>query len=195
MNYTIYAIFSCLFTLAGVASIYCVVRYDRHLAVAQAKIDDLQNAYRDAVDEMERMDEAHAHTQEDLSELINEHASLLTKDEYNGWQNRETWAFVLHIDNDSYHHARACGEAHRLVRDLDLDKVTIDEGLTIGEKRLLGFVFTDDFFEFLDDVPESEPMGMRQDVGSIWRINHVDIGEWVWQLYNTTEVPDEYILP
>ena len=187
MDYTIYAIFSCLFTLAGVASIYCVVRYDRHLAIAQAKIDDLEES-------IVMMDKAHAHTQEDLSELINEHASLLTKDEYNGWQNRETWAFVLHIDNDSYHHARACGEAHRIVHELDLDKNPI-EGLTIAEKRILGYVFTDDFFEFLDDVPESEPMGMRQDIGSIWRINHVDIGEWVWQLFNTTEVPDEYILP
>jgi len=178
MNYTIYAIFSCLFTFAGIGAIYCLVRYDRHLVNAQETIV--------------RMDEAHAHTQEELSELIDDHASLLTKDEYNGWTNRETWAFILHIDSDSYHHVRARGEAHRLVRALGLDE---NEGLTIGEQRGLGFKFTEDFFEFLDDVPESEPMGMRQDVGSTWRINYVEIGGWLWELYMTSDVPNGYILP
>jgi hypothetical protein len=167
----------------------CVLHF-RELCEVKEIADDLQES-------IVMMDKAHAHTQEDLSTLIDDYASLVTKDEYNGWRNRETWAFVLHIDNDSYHHARAIGEAHRIVREAELDKLPNPEvqELMVGAKMWLGRHFVDAFYEFADEVPESEPTGMREDVGSVWRIDHADIGEWLWELYNTTEVPDEYILP
>ena len=104
------------------------------------------------------------------------------KDEmYNGWTNRETWAWNLLVSNDQYlqeHFVEVCvGERTRM-----------REGL-LATKYRVGDWLQDAFDEYLSDDDElSRPveLAFRREVGSFWRINWSEIGE------HYVEMMDEY---
>lgn len=87
---------------------------------------------------------------------------------YNGWTNRETWAFALHLNNDYGLYLWA----HDLVRDFieNHDGAAFHQ---IGE-RLIESV--EEMWSEGIISPENERM-MRDDIGSMWRIDAYSIGE------------------
>ena len=82
---------------------------------------------------------------------------------YNGWSNRETWAFVLHCDNTV--------GAEYIVSSLVFGDD--DPDYTIGEMVV-------EFVTYLwDESASSEWVSlMRDDVGSVWRIDLREVGRY-----------------
>jgi len=82
---------------------------------------------------------------------------------YNGWSNRETWAFVLHCDNTI--------GAEYIVSSLVFGED--DPDYTIGEMVV-------EFVTYLwDESAGSEWVSlMRDDVGSVWRIDLCEVGRY-----------------
>ena len=81
-------------------------------------------------------------------------------DGYNGWSNRETWATALHINNDkeSYYHAQSLAEGYT------------------DDKSGLADALEEYVTELLDaDWDGVKPM--RYDIGSLWRVNWMEIAE------------------
>lgn len=104
------------------------------------------------------------------------------KDEtYNGWTNRETWAWNLLVSNDQYlqeHFVEVCVA----------ERTHMIEGL-LATKYRVGDWLQDAFDEYLSDDDElSRPLELafRREVGSFWRINWSEIGE------HYVEMMDEY---
>ena len=86
---------------------------------------------------------------------------------YNGWANRETWAFVLHCDNtigSDYVAELVSGRV--LSGDSDYD---------------LGDHLVDAVRDMWADDPSAEWVGlMRDDVGSVWRVDLREVGKYAW---------------
>ena len=102
---------------------------------------------------------------------------------YNGWTNRETWALMLHINNDQ----GIQSWVHEVVREvLDTsDPNEAGEYPTIVESQVsdalrewVADVFSSDYWreEFDSERPDWADM-MRSDVGSEWRINWVECAQ------------------
>ena len=93
---------------------------------------------------------------------------MSNEDNYQGWANRETWAFNLHWSNDQGFYNFVLDQAgHYLAEHPD----TSDRGL--GEAVV----------EFVqEELPELSPELwelMRSDVGSFWRVDHEEVGRTV----------------
>ena len=106
----------------------------------------------------------------------------MTTDEYNGWANRETWATVLHIDNDEGLYLHRC----------KLCQMVADESFPHGNRNgVLANLLCDWVESMAEDVyfPEHEPtkalLGMFNDIGSLWRVDWGEIARnWL------TEYPE-----
>lgn len=83
-------------------------------------------------------------------------------DEYNGWTNRETWAFVLHFNNDQGLQEAALEIATDMADDYPH---------RVGEALI-------DYAETLfDEWHDVEGIRMMQsDIGSLWRIDAAEVG-------------------
>ena len=91
-------------------------------------------------------------------------------EEYNGWANRETWAFVLHCDN-------TIGTEFLLesLGDLTSDIVHATE----SDDYAMGREVVNMVESMWDEFPSAEWVRlMRDDVGSVWRIDLREIGSW-----------------
>ena len=100
------------------------------------------------------------------------------KDEtYNGWTNRETWAWNLLVSNDEYlqeHFVEVCVGEKR-ARGEKFPGV-----LTNGvSPYVVGDWLEQAFDEFLDEHHYDYQVELlfRREVGSFWRINWTEIGE------------------
>jgi hypothetical protein len=106
----------------------------------------------------------------------------MADDEYNGWANRETWAFNLHWSNDE--------GFDTWVRDTARDYLTetygeeyaslppdeaLDAQYGVGEAVIRRV--TEELAELSPDLWEL----MREDVGSFWRIDIAETGRNVWE--------------
>ena len=107
-------------------------------------------------------------------------------EDYNGWKNRETWAVMLHLDNDRGLYA----DYHELYDEIINDPDTFrDEYDIIGDpQRSILYCFTDQLRRWVEDIihphywkeqgvdmPEWA-INMMIDIGSLWRVDFDQIG-------------------
>lgn len=92
---------------------------------------------------------------------------MTADDTYQGWTNRETWALMLHINNDEglYQMFRD------LVRDYPQDGYAQNAVQGQAEDLLDPEAYAD---EFGTPQPESLAM-MAREVGSLWRVNWSEV--------------------
>lgn len=89
---------------------------------------------------------------------------MTTNDEtYNGWTNRETWAFMLYVQNDQ----GLSVSARERLELTDGDNWLIDSLADWAEMHFTRDGYTDDTGgSWPDDLAD-----MARDIGSLWRIN------------------------
>jgi hypothetical protein len=86
-------------------------------------------------------------------------------EEYNGWTNRETWATVLHLNNEQ--------GLYETVRDWAVSNWEEDESEAVT-------VLSESIEDFVTELVESDWDGvkfMRSDIGSLYRVNWREIAE------------------
>ena len=103
----------------------------------------------------------------------------MTEQEYNGWTNRETWATMLHIDNDqglqeqAHDYARTSWEEHQN-DDPNDPEANVSFAL---------YCLADSLENWFDDLAgdfTELPSGvyyMLRDIGSLYRVNWREIAE------------------
>lgn len=90
---------------------------------------------------------------------------------YQGWANRETWAFMLHVNNDQGLHEsfrETAARAHAINPDRVQDAV----------KDLAETYFTPDGYYdvFGDVIQNNSPCYMAmQEIGSMWRVDWAEV--------------------
>ena len=123
----------------------------------------LRRLLPDFIDGLDDASDIDAHTDSFIQNVIE-------AEEYNGWPNRETWALVLHINNDE----GLQDWAHDLTAELVAEYGTtafnrVGERIVDGFQDLLGEMMGEEMFEFAIMV--------MSDVGSFWRIDWAAVGE------------------
>lgn len=88
-------------------------------------------------------------------------------DEYNGYANRETWAFNLHWQNDQGFYGWVLESAREVIENATFPPVS---DLYLGE-RIVAIV-RDELEELSPELWEL----LRTDVGSFWRIDCEEVG-------------------
>ena len=116
-------------------------------------------------------------------------APVTNPDKYNGWTNRETWAFDMHLSNDEGRYNYAMATARDIVADTEGsgDGVLTPAGSRRAVRRMADFLES-----YLVDVreavffPPQRATGaendrlMLADVGSVWRVNYDEIAKnWI----------------
>lgn len=103
--------------------------------------------------------------------------SMTTDDTYNGYANRETWAFNLHWQNDQGLYNETLDQARWWLEENDVETGCHDS-------RLGEYVVA----YWRDGITEYESGGgklydalrmMRDEVGSWWRIDYAEVGSAV----------------
>ena len=97
---------------------------------------------------------------------------------YNGWSNRETWATALHINNDYGLQLEMEEKVAHLIEEHEGDR---DEVITDLSEWLQGWITNLVSAEWWRDelgceMSEGAEM-MRQDIGSLWRVEWREIAE------------------
>ncbi len=109
-------------------------------------------------------------------------------DEYNGWTNRETWAANLWLSNDegvynlALERARDALDGYTTRCDTyGLEPTRDGAAMSVGEELSAQI---EELEELL--IPESY-RSMRDDIGSLWRIDWQELGEaWLEQISEET---------
>lgn len=94
-------------------------------------------------------------------------------EEYNGWTNRETWATMLHIDNDQWLQETALNYAREEVQGHD-------KGEEINPYYLGETIknWIEEELLTLENVSEIRGLWlMLTDIGSLYRVNYKEIAE------------------
>lgn len=94
----------------------------------------------------------------------------MSAETYNGWANRETWAFNLHWQNDHGLYLWVLESAAEVIEHATYSPVSDSY---LGE-HVVGIV-RDELEELSPELWEL----MREDVGSFWRIDHTEVGSCV----------------
>ena len=101
--------------------------------------------------------------------------------EYNGWTNRETWATMLHIDNDqglqeiAMDYAKTAREEHR-EDDSENPEANISLAVYCLEETLKNWIEEDLLTR--ENIAESEGLWlMLTDIGSLYRVNYREIAD------------------
>lgn len=92
----------------------------------------------------------------------------MSTETYQGWTNRETWAFNLHWTNDPGLYEIVCAEAARfLLMSPDADDTRLGDHIVATVHDIV-------------DEDETGALAMVSDeVGSWWRVNAREVGEAV----------------
>lgn len=91
---------------------------------------------------------------------------------YNGWKNRETWAFNLHWSNDQGLHSLVLEFAKENSEPGDSDRAVGESVVTYVKDMLFA---EDGDFGGITDAAKL----VIQDVGSFWRIDEAEVGRSV----------------
>lgn len=91
-------------------------------------------------------------------------------DTYNGWKNRETWAFNLHWQNDQGLYNETLEEARRWLWS---NASSPENDRALGEHIVEHF--RDNLIESDRDSWE-HVVSILSDIGSFWRIDHAETG-------------------
>ena len=127
----------------------------------------VQNAYRDAVDELEQ---------------------VLVAEEYNGWVNRETWAFMLWQSGTSamYDFMRDLSAQIAVKQGIFENEDALagyisNRGMTDIEKRNLGAEYVKEWGDYANEIvvadEEADFYMAIQDIGSVWRVDPESVGD------------------
>ena len=96
----------------------------------------------------------------------------MTDNTYNGWKNRETWAFMLHVNNDQGLQA----DARDVVRAAVADGEPVDTALREWTECL--FTRSGSVAEFGDVWPDALA-DAAEEIGSLWRVDWFDCADSV----------------
>jgi phage terminase large subunit len=102
------------------------------------------------------------------------------KDEtYNGWSNRETWAWNLLVSNDQHleeHFVEVCVGERKARREKFYVETEATMKYVVGD--WLQNAFTELLYDFQDNDQHESELVLRREIGSLWRINWSEIGEY-----------------
>lgn len=110
-------------------------------------------------------------------------------DTYQGWPNRETWAFNLHWQNDQGLYNETLEQAREWAKEHEASGH--DDEIPLGE-HIVNY-WKDAYEDYLVDFLVENPGGwamhplrmMREDVGSWWRVDYASVGEAVREWVET----------
>jgi hypothetical protein len=101
----------------------------------------------------------------------------MTDQTYEGWSNRETWATVLHIDNDEGLHDQR--------NDLCCESLKVGPNTVLTSKQNARYSLARDVENWVKDMshdvyfsetpPNQALLGMFHEIGSLWRVNWDEI--------------------
>jgi hypothetical protein len=95
------------------------------------------------------------------------------RDAYNGWTNRETWAVGLWINNDQGLQESVHDALH------EYTSMAADEPLSPSKAGEVVHEYLEDLFD-LDNYEDGgfsrELQTMREDIGSMWRVDWREVG-------------------
>jgi hypothetical protein len=92
--------------------------------------------------------------------------------EYNGWTNRETWATMLHIDNDEFLLDTALDFAKQQLEETESEAEAIRYLSETLESWLENDLLT------LENIAGNQGLWlMLTDIGSLYRVNYREIAE------------------
>lgn len=98
-----------------------------------------------------------------------------TDETYQGWKNRETWAFHLHWSNDQGLYNQVLEWAHDITGSEDEDTRVSDPALGGQIIQRMRDMFSEWADEFGSELPKELAM-MRDEVGSWWRVDEAETG-------------------
>ena len=122
------------------------------------------------------------------------------EEKYNGWTNRETWAVMLHLDNDGGLYADY-NELHDQIVELSRDQNEISDHLT--KDQYIVFELEDQLREWITDIIHPHywdnhhlkmpqwAMNMMVDVGSLWRVNWREIADRIVENITLDRIGEE----
>ena len=92
---------------------------------------------------------------------------------YNGWTNRETWAFALHIDNEAWLSQTVADAVSEIITDdtCDVKPYQVAEYLKNVMDQLKAWRFEDN--EVNQDI-----VSIVDDIGSDYRIDYRELAEY-----------------
>ena len=95
---------------------------------------------------------------------------MSTDEKYNGWSNRETWALMLHINNDQGLYE----EFRELAREYGKEspRPAVQDAV---RQRVENLLDPDEFREQYDADQTPEVARMAYEVGSVWRVNWSEV--------------------
>jgi hypothetical protein len=95
---------------------------------------------------------------------------------YSGWTNRETWAFMLWINNDEGLQSWAHEMIATGTRDSGLDSLTYDTSKVL--EQWADIMFTrGGYVEHFGDAWPDALADIAEDIGSLYRINYYECAE------------------
>lgn len=111
------------------------------------------------------------------------------KDEtYNGWSNRETWAWNLLVSNDQYlveHFVEVCVGERKARREKFFVEAEATMKYVVGD--WLENAFNELIYDFQDNNEHESELVLRREIGSLWRVNWSEIGEYYMTMMDEYE--------
>ena len=97
---------------------------------------------------------------------------------YSGWTNRETWALMLHINNDEGLQVWAHEYVKDYISDYDLEDTNRTYSASQALQQWAEIAFTrSGYAEYVSDVWPNGFADIAEDIGSLYRINYYECAE------------------